>query len=95
MSEETTNLIKKLSVKYGFDFQEAYEFLFPVEDLNEEILHWCNALEIQFADRMDKEIVRRQYKKLIVKYHPAYHDTNEARFIEISQAYDGLKKLWH
>lgn len=74
--------------EYGTGFAEVKEALFTAEDKKCLIV-----MELNIEDEITVDVVKKQYKKLVKKYHPDLHQgdkTAEEKFKILGQAYKTL-----
>ena len=95
------NFSSKVKYNFGFDFNGNFEFFdnyspeftAPGEPyFNAEELQCLRSMELS-ADGLTLEVLKKQYKKLVKKYHPDVNqgdETAEEKFKIISAAYQKL-----
>lgn len=74
--------------EYGTGFSEVKEALFTAEDKKCLLV-----MELSIEDEITIDVVKKQYKKLVKKYHPDLHQgdkTAEEKFKILGQAYKTL-----
>ena len=94
----------RIKYNFGFDFNGNFDF---VEDykpdfssfagvyFNEQDRRYLKIMEIEKIEEVTLELVKKQYKKLVKKYHPDVNqdDKNaEEKFKLLSEAYKALLK---
>jgi hypothetical protein len=87
-----SNIKYPLPEDYPEDFNELPKFLLNKEN---EVITWCNILELEYKYKNDVDMIKKQYKRKALLLHPDRNTEEDTTllFQELNNAYSNLINL--